>query len=261
MTWRSRHIQEVLAEAQEVIPYTYRFDGINLFTGLRLYFQWRKVRVNPHGATLRQVLPTPLYSRFAALEARYAQDDAGLERLQPMLASAELREKALSTAGLSTSGDVQDLILRLARKRHLTIRRLDLDIREPRALLAEVGSMPVEAQIQCFEPMISLLENDLGTLKARADAWAVGDVDALRALPVPNAEKGCFEATADSPRLRALAAQAHDVWMQAVKDALVHNRSTLAVQDIGRLLGPDGWLLEFRRAGFEVAGPEFGAPR
>jgi uncharacterized protein YbaP (TraB family) len=260
MTWRSKQIEEVLAEAQEVVPYTYRFDGIGLFTGLRLYFQWRKVRVNPHGATLQQVLPAPLYSRFAALEARYAPDDAGLERLQPMLASAELRERALSAAGLSTSGDVQDLILRLARKRHLTIRRLDLDIREPRALLGEVGSMPVEAQIHCFEPMITLLENDLGTLKARADAWAVGDVDALRALPVPDAEKGCFEAAADSPRLRALAAQAHDVWMQAVKDALVHNRSTLAVQDIGRLLGPDGWLLEFRRAGFEVDGPEFGAP-
>jgi hypothetical protein len=78
---------------------------------------------------------------------------------------------------------------------------------------------------------------------------------------VPNAEKGCFEAVADSPRLRGLVAQAHDVWMKAVNDALAKNRTTLAVQDIGRLLGPDGWLAEFRRAGFEVDGPEFGAPQ
>ena len=63
---------------------------------------------------------------------------------------------------------------------------MTLPVEDPRGLLKEIGQIPAQAQIGCLETTVARLESDLSAMKARAGAWAVGDVDALRKLPLPD---------------------------------------------------------------------------
>jgi uncharacterized protein YbaP (TraB family) len=256
MTWRSKPVEDVLAEAQEVIPNRLRLDAdIGPITAIRLYLQWRRIRVNEDRATLHDVLPAPLYARFAKLRDRYARGDDKIERLQPMFAGVRLVSKAVSASGLSTSADIQQIVLKLAKKHDVKIRKLEIEVQDPKGLLQAIGDTPVDAQLPCLETMIATLESDVETFKARANAWAVGDVDALRALPVPDPETACWEAVSRSPRIREVGERARAAWIKAAADALVKNKTTLGLQSIERLLGPEGALAKFRAAGYQIEGP------
>ena len=48
---------------------------------------------------------------------------------------------------------------------------------------------------------------------------------------------------------------AEDDWLIAVTDSLAHNRGTLAVQSMDRLLGEHGTLAQLRARGYSVEGP------
>jgi uncharacterized protein YbaP (TraB family) len=219
--------------------------------------QWRRIRVNEDKATLHDVLPAALYARFATLRDKYARGDGGIERLQPMFAGARLVSKAVSASGLSSSADIQQIVLKLAKKHDVKIRKLEIEVEDPKGLLQAVGDTPVDAQLGCLETMIATLESDVETFKARANAWAVGDVDALRALPVPDPEAACWEAVSRSPRIREVGERARAAWIKAAEDALAKNKTTLALQSIERLLGPQGALSIFRAAGYQIEGPEY----
>jgi len=49
--------------------------------------------------------------------------------------------------------------------------------------------------------------------------------------------------------------RAQDDWMIEAEDALMRNKSTLAVQSMDRLLGDDGILAALRAKGYTVEGP------
>jgi hypothetical protein len=92
-------------------------------------------------------------------------------------------------------------------------------------------------------------------MQARASAWALGDVDALRRLPHADNRAACITAVSNSERVRALIARAQDDWMLAVEDSLNRNRGTLGVQSMDRLLGEHGVLAALRAKGYTVEGP------
>ena len=257
MIWRSREVGAVLAEAQEVIPYHFKVEGIGLFSGIRLYFQFRHIRNLPDGQTLKQVLPPALYARFTALCARYAGGSRDLERLQPVLAVQRLRALAIDRSGLTRAADIQNEVLKLARQRGVKIHQPQLQVPDASSILREAGDVSIATQLICVEPVITALEHDLDTLRSRATAWADGDVRTLVEHPIVDVESACREGAADAPRIRALEQQARDAWTQAVEDALTRDKTALAVQSIDRLLGPTGWLAQFRAAGYAVEGPEF----
>lgn len=260
MTWRSKPVEDVLAKAQQVLSGGIGIDAdIGPITAVRLYFQWRRIQKNEDGATLRQVLPPPLYARFAALKEKYARRDGQIERLQPMFAAASLYLKAVSASGLSQSADIQQIVLKLAKQRHVKVRKIQIELEDPRGLLQAVGDTPRNAQLVCLETTVARLEGDVEAMKARANAWAVGDVEALRALPFPDQEAACWEAVSSSPRIKELGERARRAWVTAAEEALAKNRTTLALQRIERLLGPEGALSKFAAAGYQIEGPEYSA--
>src|SRR3569833_1089135 len=76
MKWRSKPVEDVIAVSQEVLSGDVNLDAdIGPSTAFRLWRQGRKVRDNPDDATLKDVLPAPLYSRFSALRVKYAPRD------------------------------------------------------------------------------------------------------------------------------------------------------------------------------------------
>ena len=256
LRWRSREVAGILDHSQELI-----LGGVNVsadigpITALRLYLQWRRVRVNPDNQTLALILPPPLYARLDAVRARYDRNDREIERYQPMFAAARLFARAMRNARLSDDTSVQKTVEKLARARHLEIQRIKLEIDDPRGLLTLISATPQQAQITCLQTTLAHLETDVETIRQRAQAWATGDVDALRKLPELSEDAACWAMVSNAPRIRELAERARGAWVEAVRASLEHNSGTLALQSIDRLLGADGLLETLRAQGYTIAGP------
>jgi uncharacterized protein YbaP (TraB family) len=256
MTWRSKAVEDVLAQSQEVLPSrpTFGFSW-NPLAALRLYWQWRGIQKSPDHATLASTLPPALYARFAALRDKYAPRDTQMEDLRPMLAALRLFEKGIDASGLSFHHEVQDAVLKLAARRGVKLHKMTLPVEDPRGLLKEIGAIPAQAQIGCLETTVARLELDLTAMRARADAWAVGDVEALRRLPLPEQQAACLATLSNSARFRDLNEKTSRAWMQGAQQALTSNASTLALKPIYELLGPSGILERLRTMGYMVEGP------
>lgn len=256
MVWQPDAVQEVLRQSQEVVPAWPSYGiGANPFTALRVFVQWRKMQRPPDKLPLRQTLPPPLYARVTALASKYDPHDARLEELRPMLAAERLTTRVLEASGLDFHNEVQQKVLSLARQQGVRIRQDKLKIDDPVNVLKDVGAAPPSAEIACLDAVVTRLETDLGPMQARARAWALGDVDALRKLPHADERTACVAAVSTSERVRSLIARAQDDWLFVVQDSLAHNRGTLAVQSMDRLLGEGGALSTLRARGYVVEGP------
>jgi len=256
LIWQSDSVEAVLQQSQEVVPAWPAFGiGANPFTALRVWIEWRSIQKIPDKMDLREVLPPALYARFSALKARYAPKDSKLDELRPAFAAERLLDEALDATGLTVHNEVQQTVLKLARKQGVKVHQDKLRVEHPVDVLKDVGKTPLNGEIACLEAVVGRLETDLGPMQERARAWALGDVDLLRKLNHPEDRTACIEAMSSSTRVRDLIAQAQDDWFLAVEDALARNRSTLAVQSMDRLLGENGSLAKLKKEGYTVEGP------
>ena len=256
MIWQSAAVEALLQQTQEVVPAWPAFGiGANPFTALRLYIQWRRMQKIPDHMNLQEVLPPPLYARFSALKVRFAPKDNKLDQLRPMLAAERLLQEAFDASGLTMHNEVQQTVLKLARKQNVKIHQDKFKVEDPVDVLKDVGATPRSGEIECLEAVVGRLETDLGPMQERARAWALGDVDTLRRLNHTDDRTACIAAVSTSERVRALVKRAQDNWMIAVEDGLARNQSTLAVQSMDRLLGDNGTLATLRKKGYVVEGP------
>jgi uncharacterized protein YbaP (TraB family) len=256
MVWQPDAVEEALKSTQEVVPAwpTYGI-GANPITALRVYIAWRHLQKPPDNQPLSESLPAPLYARVEALRIRYAPHDNKIEHMRPMLAARELLTHVLDAAGLAVRNEVQQEVLTLAARRGVRVHQDKLRIDDPVDVLKDVGATPLASEVACLDAVVTLLETDLGNMQARARAWALGDVDALRQIPHADDRTACITAVSTSERVRKLIARAQDDWLVAVTDSLGRNRGTLAVQSMERLLGEHGALATLRARGYVVEGP------
>jgi uncharacterized protein YbaP (TraB family) len=256
MIWKPDAVREVLQQTQEVIPAwpTYGI-GANPITAVRVFIEWRRLQKPPDNLPLRETLPPALYARVESLKNRYDPKNKKIEGMRPMLAARELLTKVFDAAGLAVRNEVQQSVLDLARAQDVRVHQDKIKIEDPVDVLKDVGATPLDREVACLDSVVTLLETDLTTMQARASAWALGDVDALRKLPHAEDRTACIAAVSTSERVRTLIARAQDNWMIAVEDSLSRNRGTLAVQSMDRLLGEHGVLAALRARGYTVEGP------
>jgi uncharacterized protein YbaP (TraB family) len=257
MIWKSREVESVLGEVQEVIPTNPSVSvHANPFTWVRLYFQWRGVQVIDKDGRLKDVLPPALYGRVTALVGRYDAGDHRIERLKPVFAALRLYRQALDSARLAPGNQAEATVLKLARAHKVPIRQSKLKIEEPRDLLTQLGQIPHDAQVVCLEAVVERLETGVAAMQEEARAWSLGDVAALRQLKVPKTIEVCTAAvSSSSAETRQLIDAANADWNREVELALTNNRSTLALKPIHDLLGAHGVLAAFKAKGYDVEGP------
>jgi uncharacterized protein YbaP (TraB family) len=256
MIWQPDAVDEALKYTQEVVPAWPSYGiGANPITALRVYIAWRHLQKPPDNLPLSESLPAPLYSRVEALRMRYAPHDNKIEKMRPMLAARELLTHVLDAAGLALRNEVQQEVLTLAARHGVRVHQDKLHIDDPVDVIKDVGSTPLAGEVACLDAVVTLLETDLGNMQARARAWALGDVDALRKIPHADDRAACIAAVSTSERVRSLIARAQDDWLISVTDSLGRNRGTLAVQSMERLLGEHGTLATLRARGYLVEGP------
>ena len=261
--WLSRDVEAVIGEADEVLgaPSLVVGSDIGFFRGLTLLPAAMKARNNPDGARLQDVLPPALYARWQPLKTRYFGNDDDIEKRRPAYAATELYEKAIRRAGLRTGGIVGPVVAKAAKRRGLKITpvQVKITIADPRTTLREFNRTPLN-DIECFARMLDRVELDVATLRDRANAWAVGDIDALRAQPVPNAYQTCMNAFSETALAKKLGigdpfVQVREAWVAQARKSLERNAVTFATLPMTDLLAPDGPLERLRALGYEIEAP------
>lgn len=265
MQWDASSVEAVLADTDELIE----APGISLDAN-PLKVLWALpglwgAQKNPDGKTLAEILPPDLYARWRALKNLYAPKNRSLEKKRPLLAANELYSKALEQNGLGGDAGVHKVIERTA-KRHkvkVTTTSLHRRIEKPRAALKEFKRASMD-DLECFSKTLARLETDLPMMQTRAQAWADGDIQALRALPYDDQNISCFDAVLNSEVIQDMASelQLDDVeaklrgrWLAAARNALDANRVSFATLPMQELLDSAGVVAQLTQLGYEVKGP------
>jgi uncharacterized protein YbaP (TraB family) len=256
MTWRSSEVESALAGSQQLLASGPSVSAsVGPFAAIRLYLQWRRTQKNPGRLRLDVWLPALLYARFEALKARFDAGDDGIEELRPSFAALRLYEHAVDAAGMTQHDEVEQAVIKLARRRGVAIQRAALKVEDPSGVLKEVGALAPTLEVDCLAATVERIETDLPSMQQRARAWAIGDVDRLRALPFPNQREVCINALSNSPRIKALVDDWARAWSREAEAALNRNRVTFAMRPIYELLDSEGPLAKFRAEGYRVEGP------
>jgi uncharacterized protein YbaP (TraB family) len=256
MTWRSSEVDAALAQSQQLLT-----SGPSVSTGvgpigaIRLYMQWHRAQKNPDRQKLNSWLPARLYARFEVLKARFDAGDNSIEELRPGFAALRLYERAVDAAGMTVHDEVEPVVIQLAKRHQVPIDRVALRIDDPSGALKEASALPPSVEVDCLAATVTRIETDLPSMQERAGAWAVGNVDRLRALPYPNQREVCMTALENSPRMKALVDGATQAWSSEAESLLSRNRVSFAMRPIYELLDSAGPLAKFRAEGYTVEGP------
>src|SRR5262249_21008889 len=105
------------------------------------------------------------------------------------------------------------------------------------------------------------LDTDLATMTARANAWATGDIAALRELPQTDGMAACAAAVSEMRVARErgvtdLVARIDKVWLEAAHAAVQRNATTFALVPMRSLLAADGYLAQFKAQGYAIEAPD-----
>lgn len=281
MTWRSQAVESRIAESKEVLlPAKVGVDvDIGFFRTLSLIPTVVKSVRLPDKKTLRDVLPQSVWDQWVALRTKYRGRGNSLDRLRPSMAIGLLREEAYKATRLTDGPVVEAIVNSLAKKHKVRVRSLrnvepEMKIR-PDDIRMALSGLRDTADVECFTRDLAQLEPEIALLKLRANAWAAGDVEALRNLhEQPDLVSACDQMFEDSfasgdsardARMRELGAKyegleaqardrAREEWIVAARKALDRNASTFALLPIREVVAADGYVSRLKELGYEVEG-------
>jgi hypothetical protein len=261
MLWRSQTVAAAIAESQELLTVPKVDAGIGFFEGMTLLPSMIGARNNPDGATLHEVLPPDVYARWLPLKARYIGRNDGIEKWRPIFAAGELYEKAIAESALTTQSDVVPVVKKIAKRHNVKLveTTLEIEIDKPRQAIKQFKKSSLQ-DIACFSTTLDRLETDLDAMRARATAWAVGDIDALRRLPYPDQFGTCGSAILNSPvvqdrGLQDVFQRVESMWLEQAQSALARNKVTFAILPISQLLRADGYITKLQARGYDLTPP------
>ncbi len=136
---------------------------------------------------------------------------------------------------------------------------IEIDIGNPREAINDFADSRLE-DLDCFAGTLDRLETDLDTMRERANAWATGDIDALRSLPFTDQNQICADAVLQAGITRErglddLRERLAAAWLAAAETALANNKSTFAILPMREVLGAGGYIETLRSRGYEVEEP------
>jgi hypothetical protein len=264
MEWASEEVEATVAASQEVLmPPSVSFTAEGAaFGGIFLIPSLMKARNNPDGEKLQDVLPAEDYARWTRLKQKYLGRDRGVEKRRPMMAGAKLQEEALDDEDLSTRDIATRLVEKVAKKHDVAITRpsVALVIKDAKAALREFRDTPLD-DLDCFRRTLDRVENDIESMKLRANAWALGEVGILASLPYTDNFRACTDAVFETRFARQrglddLGQRVDAEWVAAAEQALAKNERTFAVVPMYFMLREGGLLAKLQARGYTVEAPD-----
>ncbi|MFC4529014.1 TraB/GumN family protein [Dyella halodurans] len=264
MQWKTDEVEQTIADSQEVLgpPSVALKPKTNFFGKLFLLPSLIGARKNPDGQRLQQVVPAAEYARWQVLKQQYIGSDRSVEDWRPIFAAVELYDKAIKRSGLSSSGGVKDTVRELAKKHGVKVStaRYTMMIDEPRAAVKTFKASPMD-DLECFGRTLDTVEHDLGRITARANAWATGDLEALRGLPMNDQREACIAAVTEAGFAKQLGfsdiqQKAQAIWLGAAEQALNTNTQTFAMLPMEEVLSAKGLIAQLKAKGYQVEAPD-----
>jgi len=262
--WKATEVEAVIAASQQVLgPPGFAIGArVGFFGKLLLLPSMIGLRKNPDGARLEQVLPTALYARWKADRLEYLGDSHRLERLRPIFAGKGLYEAAIKKAGLTVDGGVQGIVNEMAGQHGVAVvdPSYQLILDDPRAAAKAFKKSSME-DVECLRQIIDVIGSDMAQAATRANAWSVGDIEALRGTMATTQEDSCLAAISGAglaSKLGKLDVQQRidAAWLDAARKSLQNNQQTFALLPMEQLLSTDGYLARLRREGYAVQSPD-----
>jgi hypothetical protein len=255
LDWDPRNAERVLDRADAVIGAprvsATTFNPLRLF---RLFRAARRLARNPEGSTLADRMPAELYARYAALRTRYLPRQDDDDDVRPALAALELYRAALDDIGLASDSDVGETIARKMRRSRAEESEVVLET-EPETVLDELSKVTPEAELACFASVMTSIETDLEGMKERANAWAIGDVDALQRFDYPDSQGNCLAMLFSVSGLADLRDELYGKWLSEAEQALATYDTSFSVLPMRELIAADGLLAQLAARGYTVTAP------
>ncbi len=246
----------MLARLPNLLLLALLLPGLPCLKAFGLLRKMNKIRKNPNGETLQDVLPPETYSRFLEVKEVYAPDNEKILKLSPMYAAQELFKEALDSIGLTDGGSIATSLHRIARKNGIEITKTDAyEPLDTKQLLHDLRNIPFETELACFKDTIGAINSDLEGTIERATAWADGDAGLLKRLQYPDVGPGCGVVSGSAQASR-LINQARLQWINSVERALNENDITFANLPIRELIHAEGLLEELRKKGYAIRGQQ-----
>lgn len=262
--WDTRELEEKIGQSQEWIQApgaTFSPKG-GVVGGLLLLPAALKVRKNPEGKRLQEVIPASDYTRWQRLKTQYLPKDDDTEEWRPYFAGQALYQAALAKHGLGGSR-VGKTVADLAKRQRLRVTDpLErMKVEGARKLLRELNTTAVD-DLACMRAYMDLAEHDMAGLIRRANAWSVGDTATLAAesKAMQGDTSACTDITRGSfgKRLGVDVAieRSRARWLAAVDTAMARNASTLATLPVGEITRSNGLIAQLRTRGYTVEAPD-----
>lgn len=273
LDWETEKVQNAIAETQEILerpqiaartsPLT-MLNPINLIRGYRLA---RRLTRNPDNATLKEVLPADVYTRYEAVKQTYFPREKDFEKLRPFIVGWRMENRVHDKEGLESADDIEKTLRRLLRRnRNLTFTpiEVEMEVRGSFRELADraenlIDSLDPADELACFETTLRQMERDIENRKDRADLWARGYIDEFRMIPLDGTnEDPCFvliTGSSEKDNIAQMQQQLNDLWLAEAERALTENRGTFAILEVSDLLRPDGPIAILKEKGYTVVEP------
>jgi hypothetical protein len=269
MRFHSQQVANVASQSQEILlqaGFSLKPDEkVGVFRMLTLVPAALKLRKNPDKATLQDLLPPDVYSRWLVQKKLYLGRDSGVENMRPFLVAEKLRNAAIKELQLG-EGSVWGTIAQLVGKKKIPVTNPTLEFTfktdDLRGQLKAFSRQKL-ADEECFARTVELTEalSNKQVEVARARAWATGDLAKLQELPpLPDRESACDQAIVNALAMTTpvpidVREKLDELWFGAAGKALTKNVSTLAFVPMSALLGDQGYLETLRKRGYEILAP------
>ena len=252
--WRSKRFENLLAKSQEVLL---DFSGVMWPDKLQEVAEAR-IRKLPSGQKLQDIVSPELYARADAARKLFGTPEQ-IDELRPFYAGRRILMSALRSMDMEKRFSASFTVAKLANRAWVRITDLDTpgQTHEEQLKNIEQGST-----VPCLEMLVKMVEDGGSGLRRLANAWSVGDIEALRklvplyALQPDHHESKCSVALyGGEQRANEFVARRTEAWLRTAERALRDNKSTMAVVSMAELIAPDGYLADLRARGYAVVEP------
>jgi hypothetical protein len=269
MRWESDQVERILAEAQEFIS----------LSGGGISFSFpKKVRRNPDGQKLEDVLPETSWEKYLAFTEEHFRRNSTIEKLRPLLAINNLEDSMFNEHDLTKDNKVLKKINHLAkRNRNIITTNISITISPSlevryvaaaRNMLASI--ITFEQEVACFDAALDRMMENFNLSKQAANAWVEGDIDELDYLLSRRLKAvGSLTSSIDTndpcslnflndelkDELAALQETQNENWLAAVDKALTENEISFAVLNLSELFSDGGLLDKLEERGYKIKVP------
>jgi uncharacterized protein YbaP (TraB family) len=247
LQWDSHEVQEALQGSNAVLLPPR--GQVGFFEGLWFYTWDMDTLEQPDGTTLEATLPGPLRDRFVATRKAIGQDDDRYSKYLGGVAAIMLENDYWKFAKLTVNGPqktVESIASHAGVPAHPTAVYPAMDV------IKDVPKMSAAAHRACLDFAIGDIDTAMAHAVAAAQAWAVGNLDGVKANYMETRLDDCLQQNAAYIKLRE---SANRDMTSAIEAALKKPGKTFAVMPMGFFLRKGGVLERLKAAGLTVTGP------